>query len=78
MKAYYLIPIFRWMSNNPDEAGSFIGWLIAAAIEVAIISVLVAGLARMVNEKNNFEEWFGGSCMVFGAIEVLLGIVSLL
>jgi len=76
------IPFFKWlfklMSENPEETGSFFGWLIASAIEVAIISVLVAGLARMVNEKNDFGEWFVGSCMVFGIIEVILGIASLL
>lgn len=78
MNARYLIPVFRWMAKNPEEAGTFLGWLIASAIEVAIISVLVAGLARMVNEKNDFGEWFVGSCMVFGIIEVILGIASLL
>ena len=77
MNARYLIPIFKWMAKDPEGAGMFLGWLIASAIEVAIISVIVAGLARMVNEKNDFGEWFVGSCMVFGIIEVILGIVNL-
>lgn len=77
MNARYLIPFFKWMTKDPEGAGMFLGWLIASAIEVAIISVIVAGLARMVNEKNDFGEWFVGSCMVFGIIEVILGIVNL-
>lgn len=77
MKAYYFIPFLKWASRNPEEAGSIIGWLIGSAIEVVIISLIVAGIARMVNEKNVYEEWFVGSCVVFGIIEVLFGIISL-
>ena len=60
MKAYYFIPFFKWAMRNPDEAGSFLGWLIGSAIEVAIISVIVDAIARMVNKDNDFGDWFIG------------------
>ena len=51
-------------------------WLVVAAIETAIISFVVAAIAKSIFEKD-FWEVFGGSLVVVGALEIILGIMSL-
>lgn len=74
--AYGIFRLFKFASENPEEAGSFLGWLICAAIETAIISLVVAVIASKVFDQD-FGDWFGGSCIVVGIIEIILGIISL-
>ncbi|MCQ2307706.1 MAG: hypothetical protein MJ000_09130 [Bacteroidales bacterium] len=70
--------LFRLGSKYPEESFSFIVWLISAALEVGIISLVVAGVAKLIDDSNDFGEWFGGSCIVLGIIEIILLVIGLL
>lgn len=57
------------------DFGGFLVWLIITAIQTAIISVIIAAIAHGIDKKNDFEEWFGGSFVVVGIIQIILWIV---
>lgn len=68
---FFIYQLFK----HPDETFTFLGWLIPTIIEVVILSLIIAGIAKLLDK--DFEEWFKGSCVVLGIIEVLLVILSL-
>ncbi len=61
----------RWLSQDPDTRVPFLGWLIAAVIETVIISLIVGLVAEKVCDKE-FDDWFSGSCIVVGILEIIL------
>lgn len=69
--------LFQNFSKDPEGTISFLGWLVGAAIETAIISVIVAAIAHASNKDNDFGEWFVGSCIVVGIVEIILGFIGL-
>lgn len=69
MFAYFLYKLFKTDS-------SIIIWLIATAIETAIISAIVCGLAYLFKDKD-FEDTFGPTFIVVGIIEILITILGL-
>lgn len=54
---------------------SFIGWIVSAAIETLILSLIVGGIAKLCGK--DFTEWFQGAFGVVGAIEIIIGIIAL-
>ncbi|MEE0961373.1 MAG: hypothetical protein U0L54_02360 [Bacteroidales bacterium] len=68
--------LIRALFNDPVGLIGLIIWVIAAAIETAIISAVVALIAKVFFEKD-FEEFFGGTFVVVGIIEIILGLISL-
>lgn len=76
MKMFFYA-LFRLGQKNPDEAFSFLLWLISAAIEVGIVSLVVAGIAKLIDKNKDFGDWFIGSCIVTGIIEVIFLIIQL-
>lgn len=69
MFAYFLYKLFKTDS-------SIIIWLIATAIETAIISAIVCGLAYLFKDKD-FDDTFGPTFIVVGIIEILITILGL-
>lgn len=69
MIAYFLYKLCKAEPN-------FLIWLIATAIETAIISVIVCGLAKLFKDKD-FEDTFGPTFIVVGIIEILISIIGL-
>lgn len=75
MKAYPFILLLRkFLELGEDTQISLIAWLIIAAIETLVISVIVAAIAKACGEE--FDEWFGGSIVVVGVIEIIIALVS--
>lgn len=75
--SFFFYSLFKLGSKYPEESFSFIVWLISAALEVGIFSLVIAGVAKLIDDKQDFGEWFGGSCIVLGIIEVILLIIGL-
>lgn len=73
--AYGIFRILRWVYDDPDTAVPFLVWLIFAAIETAIISLVVGFVASKLFNKD-FDEWFGGSCVVVGILELILYFIA--
>lgn len=69
MFAYFLYKLFKTDS-------SIIIWLIATAIETAIISAIVCGLAYLFKDKD-FDDTFGPTFIVVGIIEILITVLGL-
>ena len=61
----------KTFSENPEASVTLIAWLISAAIETAILSLVIAGVAKLVDEKKDFKEWFKGSFIVVGILEII-------
>ena len=55
---------------------SFFEWLISAAIETLIVSLIVGGIAKACGK--DFGEWFSGSCGVVGTIEFIFYVIALI
>ena len=68
--------MFKWASEDTEGFLTFIIWLIIAAIECGIVSLVVAAIAAKLFDKD-FDEWFGGSFIVMAAIEIINGIILL-
>lgn len=75
MKWFGVFKLVQWFWNDPDTAVPFLVWLIAAAIETVIISLVVGVIASKVFDKD-FDDWFGGSCIVVGILEFILYIIA--
>jgi uncharacterized membrane protein len=75
---FLVYKLLECFSNNPEGAVSLIVWLISAVIETAIISAVVAAIAFVSNNENDFGEWFSGSCVVVGILEIILGFVGMI
>ncbi len=77
MKAgLYVLFKYLFTGTNDEEKMSFLVWLIVAAIETAFISVIVAAIAHGIDKKNDFGEWFGGSFVVVGIIQIIIGLIT--
>lgn len=61
----------KGFSENPEGTVTLVAWLISAAIESAIVSLVIAGIAKLVNEKVDFKEWFKGAFIVVGILEII-------
>ncbi|MBE6307202.1 MAG: hypothetical protein E7084_06050 [Bacteroidales bacterium] len=55
---------------------SFFEWLISAAIETIIISLIVGGIAKVCGK--DFGEWFSGSCSVVGFIQLIFYVIAVI
>lgn len=55
---------------------SILIWIFATAIETAIISVIVCGLAKLFKDKD-FDDTFVPTFIVVGVIEILISILGL-
>ena len=73
--AYAIMRTLKFASENPEGFGMFIGWLIGAAIATIIVSLIVAGVARLFGK--DFEDWFSKTALVWGGIEIISGIIFL-
>lgn len=73
---YMVYRLLKAFLNDPEGFLDIIVWLISAAIEAAIISLAVAAIAKLIKKDNDFEEWFVGSFMVVGILEIIVGIIG--
>jgi len=74
-KWYGFFRLVQWLWKDPDTAVPFLVWLIAAAIETVIISLVVGFIADKVFDQD-FDNWFGKSCVVVGILEFILYIIA--
>lgn len=70
MKRAFQIFIMKLIQSD-SEIGAVISYLIGAAIECIVLSLIISGIATLVFDKD-FEEWFTGSIIVVGIIEVMI------
>ena len=68
--------IFFLLKGFQMHGTSFVGWLISAAIETVILSLIVGGIAKLCDK--DFGEWFQGAFYVIGGIELVLGFIVFL
>jgi len=73
--AYGIFRILQLASSDVDGFVALIVWLIVAAIECGVISLVVAGIAKLCDK--DFEEWFAGTFAVVAILEIINGLVLL-
>lgn len=71
MKCYILYKIFQSFVRDPENTTFGIIWLIGVAIDAAIISLIIAAIARLVDKNNDFGEWFTTGFVVVCIIEII-------
>ena len=72
----FVYELFQNPERTTEDTFSLLGWLIPTAIEIAIISLIVAGIAAVFYGKD-FWESFQGSCVVVAIIEIILFVLAL-
>lgn len=68
-----LMSLLRNLDNSLDKKG-IDDWLIGAAIETVIISLIIAGVISLFFD-GEFNESFRGSFIVIGIIEIIVALI---
>lgn len=80
MKAIGVAVMMLLRKIFPETMGIIVDlfvWLLATCVEVTIISLVVASIAKFGFNKE-FSDFFKGSFVVVGIIEILIAIIEIL